>query len=246
MPTYFITSPQIEGECIHIAGPLLKHLKDALRVKEGETVVFVDEKRQRYLTQVDRVTPRAIIARIKDRYAPASPPGLSITIAQGIIKGKKMDWVVQKATELGVLRIIPLITERTVVKLEGLKARRQQERWQCIAREAAQQSGRDGVPEVQPVSLFADFIRSEDSRVRLILWEGETERSLKNELSQNENVISITVVIGPEGGFSEAEIQQAKEHGLRSVYLGPRILRAETAGLVALGIVQYAWGDLGA
>ena len=246
MPTYFITSPQIQGGCIHIVGPLLKHLKDALRVKQGESVIFVDEQRQRYLTQVDRVGSQLLVARITERFEPAPPPALFITLAQGIIKGKKMDWVVQKATELGVVRIVPLMTGRTIVQLKGLKARHQQERWQAIAHEAAQQSGRDQVPQIQPVCSFTNFIRSTDPQPRLILWEGETGRSLKTELSGQKDWMSVTILIGPEGGFSPEEVQQAKEQGFRTVHLGRRILRAETAGLVTLGILQYLWGDLGA
>src|SRR5438552_16502728 len=124
MPIYFITSPQIQGEHIHVVGPLLKHLKDALRIKQGESLIFVDEERQCYLTQIDRISPQLIVARIMERREPATLPALSITIGQGIIKGKKMDWVVQKATEIGVNQIIPLLTARTIVRLEGLKVRR--------------------------------------------------------------------------------------------------------------------------
>jgi 16S rRNA (uracil1498-N3)-methyltransferase len=245
MPTYFITSPQIQGEHIHVIGPLLKHLKDALRIKQGESLIFVDEERQRYLAQVDRISPQLIVARIMERREPAPPPALSITMGQGIIKGKKMDWVVQKATEIGVDQIIPLLTGRTVVRLEGLKARRQQERWQAIAHEAAQQSGRDQVPSVRPVCSLPDFIRSTDHQLRLILWEGETERSLKDELSTQKDSKSVSMLIGPEGGFSQEEVEDAKDQGFRAVHLGEKILRAETAGLVTLGILQYLWGDLG-
>jgi len=243
MPTYFITSSQVEGEHIHIVGPLLKHLKDALRIKQGESLIFVDEERQRYLTQVDRISPQLLIARITERLELIPPPALSITMAQGIIKGKKMDWVVQKATEIGVDQIIPLLTGRTVVRLEGLKARRQQERWQAIAHEAAQQSGRDQVPRILPVCSFTDFIRSTDHQLRLVLWEGETERSLKDELSSQKDSKSVTVVVGPEGGFSQEEVEHARNQGFRTVHLGKNILRAETAGLVTLGILQYLWGD---
>jgi len=245
MPTYFITSPQIQGESIHIVGPLLKHLKDALRVKRGEPLIFVDEQRQRYLTQVDRVSRQLLVARITERLEPAPPPSLHLTLAQGIIKGKKMDWIVQKATEIGVNQITPLLTSRTVVRLESLRARRQQERWQAIAREAAQQSGRDEAPRVQPVCSFSDFIRSTDHPLRLILWEGETGQSLKNELSSQKDLKSVTMLIGPEGGFSQKEVEEAKGQGFRRIHLGKRILRTETASLVTLGILQYLWGDLG-
>src|SRR5262249_11700780 len=105
MPTYFITSPQVHGESIHISGPLVNHLKNALRVKRGEPLIFVDEERQRYLTNVDKIEPGLLVARITERFEPSPPPALSIVLAQGLIKGEKMDWVVQKATEIGVSRI---------------------------------------------------------------------------------------------------------------------------------------------
>jgi 16S rRNA (uracil1498-N3)-methyltransferase len=244
MPTYFITSSQIQGESIHIVGPLLKHLKDALRVKQGEPLTLVDEQRQRYLTQVNRVSSQLLVARIIERLKPAPPPPLYLTLAQGIIKGKKMDWIMQKATEIGVNQIIPLLTSRTVVRLEGLRARHQQERWQTIAREAAQQSGQDEAPEVQPVCSFSDFIRSTDHQLCLILWEGETGQSLENELSSQKGLKSVTVLVGPEGGFGQEEVEEAKNRGFRTIHLGKRILRTETASLVTLSILQYLWGGL--
>jgi 16S rRNA (uracil1498-N3)-methyltransferase len=245
MPNYFITSSQIQGESIRIVGPLLKHLKDALRIKQGEPLTFVDERQQRYLVQVDRISHHLLVARIIDRLAQAPAPLLQLHLAQGIIKGKKMDWIIQKATELGVSQMIPLLTSRTVVRLEGLRARRQQERWQAIANEAAQQSGRDKVPSIQAVCSFSDFIRSAGHQLLLLLWEEEARQSLKNELSSQKEVKSATLLIGPEGGFSQKEVTEAKARGFQTVHLGRRILRTETAGLATLSILQYLWGDLG-
>jgi 16S rRNA (uracil1498-N3)-methyltransferase len=245
MPTYFIASPQVRGEFIHIVGPLLKHLKDALRVKPGESLMFVDEERQRYVTRVERVNPQLLVARIKERLEPGAPPLLSLTMAQGIIKGKKMDWIVQKATEIGVSRFVPLLTGRTVVRFERSKSEHQQERWQAIAHEAAQQSGQDRVPRIEPICTFADFLRTTDDQPRLILWEEENERSLKAALDGKKNSNSATLTVGPEGGFSREEVEQAKRTGFLAVHLGQRILRSETAGLVTLSILQYIWGDLG-
>ena len=245
MPIYFIASHQIHGETAKIDGPLLKHLRDVLRVNRGETLTFVDECRQRYVAQVDRVDRQALVARITSRLETAPPTPLQLTLAQGIIKGKKMDWIIQKATELGVGRIIPLHTSRTVVRLDGLRAQRQQTRWQTIAYEAAQQSSRDEVPQVQPICSFSDFIRADSHFLRLILWEGETERSLKNELASHSDLKSAALLIGPEGGFSQQEVSEAKAQGFRAIHLGQRILRTETASLVTLGVLQYLWGDLG-
>ena len=246
MPVYFIASSQIQEKSIHVVGALLKHLRDALRIQQGEFLTFVDEQRQRYLTRVDRIDRRLMVAWIIDRLAPAPPPPLQLKLAQGIIKGKNMDWIVQKATELGVSQIIPLLTSRTVVRSEGFKAMRQQERWQAIAHEAAQQSGRDTVPFVQAVCSLADFIKTTDHQLRLILWEEETGQSLRNELASQTEVKSATLLIGPEGGFSREEVTEAKTWGFKTVHLGKQILRTETASLAILSVLQYLWGDLGA
>jgi len=245
MPVYFIASSQIQDETIHVVGTLLKHLNNALRIKQGELLTFVDEQQRRYLTRVDRIDRRLMVVRIIDRLAPAPPPSLQLNLAQGIIKGKKMDWIIQKATELGVSQIIPLLTNRTVVRLDGVRAGRQQERWQAIAHEAAQQSGRGTIPSVQAVCSFADFIQSAGHQLRLLLWEEETGQSLRNKLASQKEIKSVTLLIGPEGGFSQEEVTEAEDWGFQTVHLGKQILRTETASLAVLSILQYLWGDLG-
>ncbi len=157
-----------------------------------------------------------------------------------------MDFVIQKGTELGVSRVIPLICQRTVVKLEGNSGNKKRERWQRIACESASQCGRPDIPEVdEPADWGAVLANLPGHAIALIPWEEENALSLKDILREKNSSQDIYIFIGPEGGFAREEIARAMEHGVRPVTLGPRILRTETAGLAVLTMILYQWGDLG-
>ena len=176
-------------------------------------------------------------------------PGLRLTLVQGLPKGDKMDFIIQKATELGVNRIIPLACERAVVKLTGDKQQRRLDRWQRIALEAAKQCRRPDIPEVAALATWEDVLAGMGKNTTALLpWEMENTTSLKKALIDCENldsVIDLYVFIGPEGGFTAAEVSLACSHGVRPVTLGPRILRTETAGLAVLTMILYQFGELG-
>ena len=162
-----------------------------------------------------------------------------ITLAQGLPKSDKMDFIVQKATELGVASIVPVITERTIVKVKDEEKR--VSRWQKIAREAAMQSNRPDIPAIDDIISFKDFLRtlnSEPGTLLLLPWEEGTE-PIKNVLRNNSGVKNLLVLIGPEGGFSTKEAEAAKEIGFHLVSLGPNILRTETAALAVLAMIGY-------
>lgn len=236
----FLPPERLTSERIIITGDQARYLSLVLRVRPGESLTILDGLGNRYTCRIIEAHKKEVIAEKikKELYSVESP--LSITLAQGIPKGDRMDIIVQKSTELGVKRIIPLITERTQVRHTD-----RTERWKKIALSAAQQSGREKIPEVEPPLPFADFLKREEGYTGMIFSEEKKERNLKDVIDEFRDIRDITILIGPEGGFSKNEVIAAIEKGFREVSLGPRILRTETASLVAIAILQYEAGDLG-
>jgi 16S rRNA (uracil1498-N3)-methyltransferase len=211
-----------------------------LRMDVGDELVVSDGAGNDYLVRIEQVGKSEIRATVVNRSTQAirSP---RIVLGQGIAKSDKMDWIVQKATELGVATVVPLVTERTIVKIRDEE--KKLVRWQKIAREAAMQSNRPDVPLVEPVVQLKDFLRTLNpapGTLQLIPWEEGTE-PIKNLLSQNETAKDVVVLIGPEGGFSHAEADLAKSSGFHPVSLGKNILRTETASLSVLSMIAYAY-----
>lgn len=245
MPVYFIASSQIEGSRISIGEPLAHHLRDVLRVRPGETLEVVDEHRRRYRVAVGNVSAGTLVAEVVSVAEPGPEVGLSLSVAQAVLKGSRMDWMIQKATELGVSTILPVITGRTVVRASDDRRERQRERWQRIALEASQQCGRLEAPAIESPVEYGRWLESvPEAELKLILWEREFQSGLKECVRENGAVRSVLLAVGPEGGFAPEEVTLAEGKGFRPVSLGGRILRAETASLAAVSILQYEFGDL--
>jgi 16S rRNA (uracil1498-N3)-methyltransferase len=245
MPVFFIADPQLTDGVLTITGPLLDHLRKSLRVTVGEKLWVGDNRRKRYFIQVTAITPQELRGHVLEEREGPQPRHPIVILAQAILKGERMDWVMQKATELGAAAIAPIISERVIARprIERLVA--QQERWQRIVFEAAQQAERWEVPDVHPPAEFLAWLRSSSGKLKLILSERSDEGSLAT-IALPENAESrILLVIGPEGGWSGAERDAARACEFTSVCLGPRILRAETAAVVALTIIQSRMGELG-
>jgi 16S rRNA (uracil1498-N3)-methyltransferase len=191
------------------------------------------------------VGPRALELKIEARRAAAAAERPEVTLIQALTKGDKLDIVVQKATELGVARIIPVTSARSVPRLEAVRALGRRARWQKIARDAARQSGRVDVPEVEAVTPLATALSSVgESAFKVMMWEGARQHGLREVLPETQPK-RIVIATGPEGGFSLEEVDAARHAGFSVVGLGPRILRTETAALVTLSILGFALGDLG-
>lgn len=250
MPVFFIHSKQISGHGLQITDSLARHIGGALRHRVGDQIFVVDEQRVGYVVELVEVKPNRIVGKILEekKQPPVSP--LNITLGQAILKAKKMDWILQKATELGVSGIIPLTTERTVVEPRPERADTQHRRWQEILKEAAQQTGRWEVPELNFPADFFSFVKNASHYdLALMPWEGENQKGTKQALREashsNPHLHNILILIGPEGGFSDQEAALAREHRIIPVTLGWRILRAETACLATLTMLQYELGDMG-
>jgi 16S rRNA (uracil1498-N3)-methyltransferase len=244
---FFIDSKDIVNDQAAISGASLRHIIKVLRLGKGDRIWIGDEKRRRYLIELTEVSLAKASGRILDAKDASAAPSIEITLMQSILKGSRMDLLIQKATELGAASILPITTERTVVKLSEGRTSSKEKRWQGIAKEASQQSGRWDVLEVRPITRFDNAIGAvKDFDLGLLLWEGENENKLRNALKKNTaGIRKICVLIGPEGGFTDKEIKSAAERGFISVSMGNLILRAETAAITAIGVIQYEFGIIG-
>lgn len=242
MPKVFLPVPEITTRIISITGENARYLTTVLRCRAGDLITVNDKGCKSYPGRIISATRKEVAVEITGaaRETDSESP-LKIRLLQGLLKGDKMDLVIQKATELGVTEIIPVITERSQVR-----ETRKVARWQKIAQEASRQSGRSHVPAIrEPADIESTLSGRPVSRGGIIFWEQGGER-LSAVIRRFRGTPAIEVFTGPEGGFSEKEVRTAQEKGFSIATLGKRILRAETAAIVALGIVQYQLGDLGA
>jgi 16S rRNA (uracil1498-N3)-methyltransferase len=200
-----------------------------------------------YLVLIKRLESDGVVCQILHHTAAQSDHMLSITLGQGLPKAEKFEWVIQKTTELGVSEIVPVITERVVPHLSLRQLPAKAGRWEKLAREACKQSGRATVPHLwPPTPLDSFFAGTQCAELKLMLWEGEDTQRLRTVLTASERVASVAVLVGPEGGLTTAEVARGESYGFRAVGLGKRVLRTETAGVVAVALLQYQYGDLGA
>ena len=239
MPVFFIQSQDVVDGTVTITDPLLSHIAKSLRAKPGDALIFNDDKGHRYHTTVGHITKQALQATIQQvEDHPLSTRPLLI-LAQALLKGEKMGWVIQKATELGVSAIVPLITERVILKLSGNQGETHHARWKRIALEAAQQSERWTLPTILPIQTFQQFLESSRQSPGIFMAErGKSPSLLTIPCATNKSKTEVTVIIGPEGGWSAEEIDAAQSHNWTFASFGKEILRAETASLAALAILQ--------
>jgi 16S rRNA (uracil1498-N3)-methyltransferase len=245
MPVFFLADPHITCGTLTITGPLLDHLRKSLRVTVGEKLWVGDARCKRYFIQVTAMTPRALQGHVIEERERPLLRHPRVILAQAVLKGDRMDWVLQKATELGIESLVPIISERVIARPRIERLGAQQERWRRIAFEAAQQAERWDVPEVQVATDLLTWLRLASGTVKLISSERSDGERL-NTVSWPEAPDSrILLLIGPEGGWSSAEREAAHASGFTSVSLGARILRAETAAVAALAIIQSCLGEMG-
>jgi len=239
-PRFFISPEQVVGSRIIVSVEDVHHITTVLRMKAGEMLILSDGKGTEYTVKIAQVNGTEIATEIVNE-SRRQIPYPRVTLGQGLPKSDKMDWIVQKATELGVWNIVPLITERTIVKVGDEKKRIV--RWRKICREAAMQSNRVDIPAIGHILSFKDFLRTsnfEPGTLFLLPWE-EGTTPIKDALHGKSDVNDIIVLIGPEGGFTTAEVEMAKGKGFHLVSLGPNILRTETAAVAVLSMIGYEY-----
>jgi 16S rRNA (uracil1498-N3)-methyltransferase len=240
----FLISPRnVHGSTITVDDPQeLHHLRVVLRLTRGDRVCCFDGGGMEYVGTITRSSPRQLAVAIQTQVR-AAEEHPRIWLAHSLIKGPRVDWVLQKATELGVARLTPLLTERTVIRLSEEESRKKTARWNRIIQEAAKQCGRSTLPILDSPQPFGSLLPSLN-RVPLVLLPTLTieAKPLRDELRAVSGITEVAVLIGPEGDFSLEEIQQAIKHGAHPVSLGRLTLRTETAALSTLAILHYALG----
>jgi 16S rRNA (uracil1498-N3)-methyltransferase len=222
----------------------IKHIRQVLRLKRGDTVVLFDGEGKEYPAAISHLAPDRISFKLStERSIPSAESPLKIILGISLLKAAKFDWLIQKITELGVSEIVPFSSAHAVPLWGGEKRSSRHSRWERIISESAKQCGRAKLPRLHFLCSFEEALNQNfEKTLKIVLWEREKSRTLQDTCK--ESAPSIYVLVGPEGGFSESEALQAQEAGFQSVRLGPRILRAETAGVAVVSVLQFILGDL--
>lgn len=241
MHRFFIQHLQIQEKRLYVEGADVNHIKNVLRMKHGDQVMISDGEGMQYLCTLEAFESGLVWFEIVDAWKENRELPSKLYLFQGLPKSDKMELIIQKATELGVYELIPTVTGRTVVKLDEKKAQKKTARWNAIAESAAKQSGRSRIPQVREVMTFSEALAyAGDLDVLLIPYEkAEGMEATRQAVEGIRPGQSVGIFIGPEGGFEEAEVEQAMACGALPVTLGRRILRTETAGFVVLSMLLY-------
>jgi len=234
---FYLDTPLSEGEQT-LTGDVAHYIGRVLRLGPGAKVQIFNGSGEEWPGEVMAAGKREVLVKLQAAVAGMAESPLHTHLGQTMSRGERMDWAIQKAVELGVSEITPLFTERCEVKLQGERADKRQAHWQQVAVSACEQCGRSVVPTVHPPTNLQEWMGQLDSELKLVLHH-RTEQ----DLDQLPPPASLALLIGPEGGLSAAEIQQAETAGFIAARFGPRVLRTETAPVVALSMAQQRWGD---
>ncbi len=239
----FYASPEsFKNDTVRLDPEETRHLARVLRLGLGEVVEVCDGRGRNVEARVTGLEAQGAKLQVIRELPLWGESPLDLVLGLGLAKGEALEAVIRQASEMGVKLIMPFLSERSE-RITPERARRRRERWQRLAREALKSCQRSVLPEIAPVQEFAEVLPGPEE-VKFIFWEEERGGGFKSCLSRPE-AASVRILIGPEGGFAAAEVEQAQETGYRVVSLGPRRLKVETAALAALTLMQYAWGDLG-
>lgn len=245
MYRFFVDSNSISGSRVVISGSDAHHIKDVLRLGIGDAISVSTGDEWEYICEISTVAKDEVSAIIVDTSKPGKELPSKITLYQCLPKKDKFELIIQKAVELGAYRIVPVMSARVIVHLDKKKEAARVERWNAVAKAAAKQSGRMFIPEVGNVLSFVEMLQdAKDTDVRIIPYEKSEGMDRTRELIGGiKPGQSVAIVIGPEGGFEEAEIQKAKSEGFEPISLGKRILRTETAGMSLLSVLGFVLDD---
>ena len=246
MHRFFVNRESIIADHVKITGNDAEQIRKVLRIREGEEIAVLDGLGWEYKVKLTEIKKGHVTGEIIFKDFKSEDTKIKIVLGQGIPKGEKMDFIVQKATELGVNEIVPLKLERCIVKIPPLGGLEKIKRWQRIAKESSEQSLRRFIPSINTIYDLSQFCdKYKDTDLKIVFYEEEKKKGLKKFLNEKGEVKSISVIVGPEGGLSSEEIEIANSYGFISIGLGQRILRTETVALSAISILQFIYGDLG-
>lgn len=242
----FVDPDHLDQDRAVVTGPGYHHLRHVLRCKPGDELVVFDGAGRECFGVLEMFQGETAVVRILGDAGRSTESSLDLTVAPCLAKGKKIDLIVEKAIELGVTRVCVVTSERSVGRLDEAQALDRVERWRRVAKSAAEQSGRTVIPVVERLRTFEEFVSNKPADALGLMFTTGAEKDPAATLRQRfPDVTRVIAVIGPEGGLTSEEIEFAGRHGFISVGLGPRVLRTETAGIVAAAICQHLWGDLG-
>ena len=239
MPRFFV--PGVSGETALITGQDAVHIRRALRMKPGENLTLCDGQGTDYFCEIAAYEEETVRLKVLYHTPTACEPDTAVTLYQGLPKGEKMEWILQKSVELGVTALVPVVTTRSIVRLKPGEGEKKRDRWQKIAAEAAGQSGRGIIPQVHRPLTFGQALDRLAEENTVVFYEGGGQ-PLSGLVGRETRALSI--VVGPEGGFEGAEITALRERGAQVATLGKRILRCETAPLAALAVIMQLTGNL--
>ncbi|MAD47615.1 MAG: 16S rRNA (uracil(1498)-N(3))-methyltransferase [Oceanospirillaceae bacterium] len=237
-PRIYCTDPLTVDARVELDSQAATHLLRVLRMNPGDALRLFNGDGREYAATLCEAGKKNASATVTSVLRQDAPPALSLHLGQVISKGDRMDFTIQKATELGISEITPLWSERCEVRLKGERLEKKTDHWQKVAISACEQSGRNHLPLIHAPQTLSEWCRNTDADVKCILHP-HNQKPLKDYPAPH----SLALLVGPEGGFSENEVQQVLSAGFHGLTLGPRILRTETAALAALSVFQYQWGD---
>ena len=242
MRRFFVPPQAIVGQEARLGPDLAHRMARVLRLRVGDHVLLLDNSGREHEVELTALSPTAAHGVLLASRQGVGEPSVRLVLYQALIKGQRFDWVLEKGTELGVAAFVPVVSGRSLIRPSQASAARL-ERWRRVIVEAAEQSGRSRLPEISPPLPFEEACASAPG-LRIIPWEGEREAGLRDVLAAEEAVAAVSLFIGPEGGFPPEEVELARQQGVRTVSLGRRILRAETAAIVAAALVLHELGEL--
>jgi 16S rRNA (uracil1498-N3)-methyltransferase len=247
MRYFFIDPSSAASPLVLIKGPEAHHIKNVLRMKPGDSLKLFDGTGFEYEAVLVSVSAKNVAVEIQRKIEATAQPGVHIIVAQAFLKEKKMDDLVRKLCELGASRWIPFFSQRSIARPDRKRLAGRSQRWMRIATEAAKQCRRIDALQIGDALSFEEILDFSNScDLKVVFWENESSPLSRDRLSEAANPFKkILIMLGPEGGFSEQEIKLVQESGFISAGLGPRILRAETATIAAVALVQYLFGDMG-
>jgi 16S rRNA (uracil1498-N3)-methyltransferase len=241
MPRFFCPQPLAIGQIITLPEPVAHHIQ-VLRLAPGELITVFNGDGGEYSATLTQIERRSVSAEIKAHHAREVELPFAVTLAQALPEGSKMDWIIEKAIELGVTGFQPLAAQRCVVRLSAERAEKKMGHWQGIIESASEQSGRNRLARLAPLQDYKQWITQQDMHRRIILTP-RAQQSLP-DWARHQGPQAVTLVIGPEGGLTEAEENDALRHGALALAIGPRILRTETAALAAVAALSGLWGGM--
>lgn len=238
MHRFFVDPQHFSGDRVSLPADIAHQIRNVLRLRPGTPILLLDNSGAEYEVLLRQVDRQQVVGEAVAKRPSPNEPTVQLTLYQALMKRDKFEWVLQKGTEIGVSAFVPIVTQRSLVQDIDIKANKQA-RWHKIITEAAEQSRRGRIPELHPPQTLAQALENYPPKPGFIAWEEEEALTLRKALAVGERPSHISLFIGPEGGFAAEEVEAAQAAGIQAITLGKRILRAETAALVASALVLH-------